>query len=74
MMSMGQGKHGSTSPNPPEQWRTRRCMTYPYQGTPPSGSAVVVSKRPVATNVRRATSSRLRIHLEKLFSDRFFIG
>ena len=24
MMSMGQGKHGSTSPNPPEQWRTRR--------------------------------------------------
>jgi hypothetical protein len=30
MMSMGQGKHGSTSPNPPEQWRTRRCMTYPY--------------------------------------------
>jgi hypothetical protein len=23
MVSMGQGKHGSSSPNPPEQWRTR---------------------------------------------------
>jgi hypothetical protein len=23
MVSMGQGKHGSTSPNPPEQWHTR---------------------------------------------------
>lgn len=30
MVSMGQDKHGSTSPNPPEQWRMRRCMTYPY--------------------------------------------
>ena len=49
-------------------YQCRGCMTYPYQGTPPSGSAVVaVSKRPVATNVHRATSSRLRIHLEKLF-------